>query len=79
MTQVNNTETVAVGICKHDKVRVLWVSIPLHTFGAQRNQAHYLLGLLSSIGTMEVEAKARVIIGRAVAALKCEFRAYHIA
>ena len=74
MVQVDYAEAVAVQICKHDKVGVVWVSIPLHTFSAERNQTLYLHGLLSGIGNMQVKVKTGVLIGRAFAALKCESR-----
>lgn len=61
MAQVDDAETVALGIFQHDEVRVLRVAVPVHAPGTERHEPSRFGFLLTGIAGMQVEVQARVL------------------
>ena len=61
MAEVDDAETVPVGIREHDEVGIIGIAVPVDALRAQRDQARRFGFLFRGVGDVQVEVQARVV------------------
>src|SRR5829696_2804929 len=72
VAEVDDAEAIAVGIRKHDEVRVVGIAVPVDSFSSDGVEPRYLGHLLGSAGYVKIQMQAWVVPRWCLAALPCD-------